>query len=199
MAILLQPLSGTTTVRNQFLQPLHELHTQALTLRKCPVESDWDWLQKGVERVLANVRSGRDFLQTFQAFWEQPMAVGPYFDKLASPRRLAMVAECSALLRQRVAASRASGLAEFTALDAFEIYAGDGHYLAAATHDPLRGETHWPTGHFFALNLKDQSLFPLVLADLVARKKEHDIRALERQNVAPLRQGAGKGRKVIWV
>ena len=77
MAILLEPLSGTTTVRNQFLQPLHELHTQALTLRKCPVESDWDWLQKGVERVLANVRSGRDFLQTFQAFWGQPMAVGP--------------------------------------------------------------------------------------------------------------------------
>ena len=38
-----------------------------------------------------------------------------------------------------------------------------------------------------------------MLADLVARKKEHDIRALKRQNVAQLRQGAVKGRKVIWV
>lgn len=31
------------------------------------------------------------------------------------------------------------------------------------------------------------------------RKKEHDLRALKRQSVARLRQGAGKGRKVLWV
>jgi hypothetical protein len=61
------------------------------------------------------------------------------------------------------------------------------------------GGTRWATGHFFALNLKSQSLFPLVLADRVARKKEHDIRALKRQSVAMLRQGAGQGRKVLWV
>jgi hypothetical protein len=81
----------------------------------------------------------------------------------------------------------------------FELYAGDGHYLAHATHDPKQGETPWPTGHFFALNLKSQSRFPLVLADLVARKQEHDLRALKRQSVAQLRQGAGTGRKVLWV
>ena len=60
-------------------------------------------------------------------------------------------------------------------------------------------ETRWPTGHFFGLNLKSQSLFPLALADLAGRKKEHDARALKRQSVAWLRQGAGKGRKVLWV
>jgi predicted transcriptional regulator len=38
-----------------------------------------------------------------------------------------------------------------------------------------------------------------VLADLAGRKKEHDLRALKRQSVAQLRQGAGKGRKVLWV
>ena len=87
----------------------------------------------------------------------------------------------------------------FAALAPFDLYAGDGHYLEHATHDPMLGETHWPTGHFFALNLRSQSLFPLTLADLAGRKKEHDLRALKRQSVAQLRQGAGKGRKVLWV
>jgi hypothetical protein len=200
MAIPLSPLSGASSeVRTQFLQPLHVAYHHATTIRQCPAESDWDWLTKGVDRVLSNVRSGRDFLQTFQMFWSREVQVGPYFETLASPRRLSMVAECSALLRRRVDALRPSPLSQFEALTSFELYAGDGHYLEHATHDPMQGETHWPTGHFFALNLKSQSLFPLVLADLAQRKKEQDLRALKRQSVAMLRQGAGKGRKVMWV
>lgn len=200
MAIPLSPLSGASSeVRTQFLQPLHVAYHHATTIRQCPAESDWDWLTKGVDRVLSNVRSGRDFLQTFQMFWSREVQVGPYFETLASPRRLSMVAECSALLRRRVDALQPSPLSQFEALTSFELYAGDGHYLEHATHDPMQGETHWPTGHFFALNLKSQSLFPLVLADLAQRKKEQDLRALKRQSVAMLRQGAGKGRKVMWV
>jgi hypothetical protein len=200
MATTLSSLPGISSeVRHQFLAPLSAVYDQATTRRSCPVESDWDWLTKGVERVLANVRSGRDFLQTFQRFWSRELQVGPYFETLASPRRLGMVAECSTLLRHRVDALRASPLATLAALATFDLYAGDGHYLEPATHDPKQGETHWSTGHFFALNLKSQSLFPLVLADLAGRKKEHDLRALKRQSVAQLRQGAGKGRKVLWV
>jgi len=197
---MLSPLPGTSSeVRHQFLEPLRAIYAQATTIRQCPAESDWDWLTKGVDRVLSNVRSGRDFLQTFQIFWQREVQVGPYFETLASARRLGMVAECSALLRRRVDALRVSPLAEFESRAPFALYAGDGHYLEHATHDPMQDETHWPTGHFFALNLKSQSLFPLVLADLAERKKEHDVRALKRQSVAMLRQGAGKGRKVMWV
>jgi len=200
MVTMLSPLPGTSSeVRHQFLEPLRAIYAQATTIRQCPAESDWDWLTKGVDRVLSNVRSGRDFLQTFQIFWQREVQVGPYFETLASARRLGMVAECSALLRRRVDALRVSPLAEFESLAPFALYAGDGHYLEHATHDPMQDETHWPTGHFFALNLKSQSLFPLVLADLAERKKEHDVRALKRQSVAMLRQGAGKGRKVMWV
>jgi hypothetical protein len=199
MAILQPPLSGTSEVRNQFLEPLRAVFAHATTLRNCPAESDWDWLTKGVDRVLSNVRSGRDFLQSFQMFWPRELQVGPYFEALASERRLGMVAECSGLLRRRVDARRRSPLSQFESLDSFDLYAGDGHYLEHATHDPMLGETRWPTGHFFALNLKSQSLFPLVLADLAGRKKEHDVRALKRQSVTMLRQGAGKGCKVLWV
>ena len=192
MAILPSPLSGTSSaVRHPFLEPLRAVYDQATTLRNCPAESDWDWLTKGVDRVLSNVRSGRDFLQTFQMFWRREIQVGPYFETRASPQRLGMVAACSAWRRRRVEALRPSPLSTFESLASFDLQAGDGHYLEHATHDPLQGETRWPTGPFFALNLKSQSLFPLVLADLVERKKEHDLRALKRQSVARLRQGAG--------
>jgi hypothetical protein len=146
MAILLSPLSGTSEVRNQFLKPLRAVYDQATTWRKCPAESDWDWLTKGVERVLSNVRSGRDFLQTFQMFWPRELQVGPYFEALARARRLGMVAECSALLRRRVAACRRSPLAQFEALDLFDLYAGDGHCLEHATHDPMIGATRGRCG-----------------------------------------------------
>ena len=99
MAIHPSSLSGTSAVRNQFLQPLTAVFSQGTARRKWPVESDWDGLLKGVDRVISNGRSGRDFLQTFQMFWPQPMPVGPYFETLASERRLAMVAECSTRLR----------------------------------------------------------------------------------------------------
>lgn len=200
MAITPSSLPGTSSeVRHLFLEPLRAVFLHATTIRQCPAESDWDWLTKGVDRVLSNARSGRDFLQSFQMFWRREVQVGPYFETLASPRRLSMVADCSALLQRRVDALRCSPLSQFESLASFDLYAGDGHYLEAATHDPMQGETRWPTGHFFALNLKSQSLFPLVLADLAQRKKEHDVRALKRQSVAMLRQGAGKGRKVLWV
>ena len=74
MAITLSPVSGTSEVRNQFLEPLRRVYDHATTRRNCPAESDWDWLTKGVDRVLSNVRSGRDFLQTFQMFWRREPA-----------------------------------------------------------------------------------------------------------------------------
>jgi Transposase DDE domain len=191
--------SGTSAVRNQFLEPLLTVYDQATTRRQCGAQSDWDWLTKGVDRVLSTARSGRDFLQSFQMFWSRELQVGPYFETLSSARRLMMVAECSALLRSRVDDLRKSSLDAFPSLAGFDLYAGDGHYLVHATHELAVAGTYWPTGHFFALNLKSQSLFPLVLADRAGRKKEHDLRALKRQSVALLRQGAGKGRKVLWV
>src|SRR5580658_10883524 len=193
------PTPGTSEVRHQFLAPLQSAYDRTITRWQCPVESDWAGLLKGVERVLSVGRSGRDFLQIFGLSWPQPMAVGTYFETLDSRRRLVMVVECAQHLRQQVELARSSPLSAYAQLDDFEVYAGDSHYLEAATHDVTHAGTAWPTGHFFALNLKSQSLFPLTLADQTERKMEQDARALKRQSVAQLRQGAGKGRKVLWV
>lgn len=183
-------------IRDEFLKPLEQIFPQLESKRKCQGQSDEDWIRQGIWRVLTASRSGRDFIQTFLPLIKTH---GIYFNRLASDRRLSAVVECSQKLRAQVDQMFPSELAQFDSLKDFEIYAGDGHYLEHATHDGCVGETYWPTGHFFALNIKSQSLFPLELADFQSRKKEHDQRALKRQSVKILRQGAGNGRKVIWV
>ena len=39
----------------------------------------------------------------------------------------------------------------------------------------------------------------LTVADQIERKKEHEMRALKRQTADTLRQGAAKGRKVLYI
>jgi hypothetical protein len=70
-----------------------------------------------------------------------------------------------------VDALRLAALSQFESLAAFALHAGDAHHTKPATRDPLIGETYWPTGHLVALDLKSQSLFPSVLADLTERKR----------------------------
>ena len=39
----------------------------------------------------------------------------------------------------------------------------------------------------------------LTVADQIERNKEHEMRALKRQTADTLRQGAAKGRKVLYI
>jgi hypothetical protein len=106
--------------------------------------------------------------------------------------------------------------AAFKCLDDFDLYAGDGHFVAAASHDkaaPRKNATQdqalgrtaaftstkYATGHLYSLDLRSHCMTHLSVSDQVQRKKEHDMRALKRQNIQSLRQGAGKGRKVLYV
>jgi hypothetical protein len=106
MATTLSSLPGTfSEMRTMFLEPLRAGCRHATTIRRCPAESDWGWPTKGVDRVLSNLRSARDLLQTFQTFWSREVQVGPCFEAPASQRRLRMVGlmsrreRCMGLLR----------------------------------------------------------------------------------------------------
>jgi hypothetical protein len=92
--------------------------------------------------------------------------------------------------------------ARFQELDDFDIYAGDGHYHHAASHDvkpTQEGEQTIATGHFFRLDLRSHHLGYIELSEPRAgKKKEHDITILKRATTAALRNGAAKGRRVIY-
>jgi hypothetical protein len=101
---------------------------------------------------------------------------------------------------QKEASLLPDALAQFRALDGFEVHAGDGHFHAAAAHDPRDSEGRkQPTGHLFMLDLRTHLLGHLTVGDQDARLKEHDMRGLKRTELSALRMGAATGRKVIVV
>lgn len=193
--------------------------------RKCIQCPDEDWLQAGVWRCLAEQHSGRAFLQTNALVLPNLPEVVPYFDSLASQRRLALLWQASDALYDRLArlSKVADPFARHSELEEFWLFAGDGHYHEAAAHDPrvLGAGDLWPkpppgktkpmdrkreepagtkyaVGHFFALNLRNHLMRHLVVADQEERRKEHDLRALKGLTRGQLRMGAPKATKVLY-
>jgi hypothetical protein len=181
------------TLRETLFAPLDALAERCASFRHCPVLSDDAWLRLGVTRALHDQPSGRGFLQQIGPQLPHCLPLGHSFEELKSPRRLQLCQEANAVVAWLLTDDPFAGL---TALADFDLYASDGHWHGAAIHDqPLDGARH-AVGHFFCLNLRTQALHHLTAAQ---RKKEHDMHALKRLDLANLRLGAPKGRKVIHV
>ena len=125
-----------------------------------------------------------------------------FFETLKSKRRLRLCQEISSALYEKTRKSNcvSDPFARHVELDGYDIFAGDGHYHAAAAHDQKKTGKKYPIQHFFSADLRSHALRHLTLADTVgSRKREHDIHALKRLDIGALRQSAPKGRKVIYV
>ena len=163
----------TLNFAESFFAPARTHLGQAPSARICPELSDDQWLLLGVRRVLEDRPTGRGFLQHLLAAGLAAPATSHFFATLKSARRLALIAEVSHGLARSLPALGADFWGGVPELEGFEIQAGDGHFHAAAAHDTA--------------------------ADQVERKKEHDMHALKRLPMDALRQGAAKGRKVLYV
>jgi hypothetical protein len=189
--------SAPSTLKDRFLAPLFTVMDRVASGRKCPVFTDSQWLLGGVRRVLDSFDSGRDFLQRFS---EIGGSLSGYFDTLKSDRRLQFVTDLEREICKEMGRALPDQLSQgIPQLDGFEVYLGDGHFHTHATHDDADEDTKYAVGHFYGLNLRTKALFHLTCADQENRKKENDIRALKRLEIAELKQGAPKGKKVIWV
>jgi len=72
-------------------------------------------------------------------------------------------------------------LKDYSELDGYDIYAGDGHYHSASVHDIKTDGKKYPTLHFYSLDLRTHGLNHMTVADTKDnRKTEHDMRALKR-------------------
>ncbi len=196
------PASGSTSAFTlDFFAPLLDLLDGAENQRVCPELPDEHWLQLGVRRTLDDHPSGRAFLQHLALCGVEVPELSHFFETLKSARRLALVTELSAGLAASLPPLPGDGWSCVPELAGFDLYAGDGHFHAAAAHDRRDGQDGCKdaVGHFFALNLRSHALGHLTAADQAARRKEHDMRALKRLGIPSLRQGAAKGRKVFYV
>ena len=161
-------------------------------------------------------QSGRDFLQDLADRHQTEILRTTFFESLKSKRRLALLGEILAQMQVHMRRSLPDPFAAFKCLEDFDLYAGDGHFIAAASHDkaaprksPTKKKslgrtaaftaTKYATGHLYALCLRSHCVTHLTVSDQVERKKEHDMRALKRQDILAMRQGAAKGRKVLYI
>jgi hypothetical protein len=204
-------------IRTEFFKPLFEFFDTAKHRRNCPALDDSLWLEAGVRRCLGIFQSGRDFLQQLADQRDTRVLISTFFESLKSKRRLLLVDEILGQVRNRMRRELPDPFACHKCLDDFDIHAGDGHFIAAASHDKAKprkdpsaalapsaattrvAATKYATGHLYTLDLRSHGMNHLTVADQIERNKEHEMRALKRQTAGTLRQGAAKGRKVLYI
>ncbi len=191
----------TQTVMDRLIQPLSGLFNQCKHSRKCKTISDEKWIELGLTRTILKESTGIAFLQKLIDSGKTLIKKSLFFESLKSKRRLDFCKELGGLLYNKIRTTHLENdlLSEFSCLNGYDIYAGDGHYHAAAAHDPFKGGKKYAVLHFYSLDLRSHALKQLIQADTTGdRKKEHDMRALKRLSINELRQNAPNGRKVIY-
>jgi hypothetical protein len=181
-------------VNDAFFQPIDSLVAASPHHRPCPDLTDQLWLRLGIHRVLERVESGRAFLQEHGPRFNDPTSRSNYFDALASERRRDMVGDVNlALIAQMQLPDRLSHIPE---LAKYECFALDGHWHAAATHDPRHEEKKMAVGHFYSLDLRGHQLRHLAVGEGL---HEHDMSVLKRLKPLGLRQSVPKGKRVLII
>ncbi|MEI7728076.1 MAG: transposase [Verrucomicrobiota bacterium] len=185
-----------STVYNNFAKPALQCVADCPAFRVCPELSDSAWVSLGLQRAIHESATGRAFLQTHGADLESCPDLSHYFHTLKSARRLRLLQEVNQRFAGDLKAGLPDELAGFPQLDNFDVYAGDGHWHQAASHEPRLDAKIYATGHFYALDLRRRTLARLATAQ---GKKEHDLHALKRLTKAMLRHCAPVGRQVLYV
>lgn len=187
------------SVLDFFFRPLHRVLDHASNVRICPEITDRDWFEIGLARVVGSFSSGRDFLSQSASAKVTEIDKGLFFEALKSARRLRLCVEVATGIHRDMQKTVPDRLADaIPSLDGFDVYAGDGHWHAAAAHDAPRGGKKRAVGHLYGLDLRHNALVHLQMAD-EAKLHENDMAALKRTKIDALRQGAPKGRNVLWI
>jgi hypothetical protein len=186
-----------------FLEPLHQAMGGSFTTRNCPVIDDHDFAVLCVQRVLQSSKSGRDFLQCHGMPYLPGLNRPNYFKSLGSNRRRDLMIRLAAAMRdQHLPGLRAHDdtLSAIPELNGWEVWAGDGHGIAHATHDPRNAKDAYLAVHaIYKLDLRTNWVDFVDLVPPTERGREHELKTLKRQDKEQLRCGAGKGRQVLMV
>ena len=145
-----------TTVDEAFFEPALRLaRDYCRQSRELEGLSDEEFLRAGIQRVLGQADSGRDFLQSRQDKGEQ-LARSTWFDALRSKRRGAMVAEVATRSYEiftRYLTGR-DWLGAFPELKDRAVWAIDGHQIAHASHAATAAKDEYvPVGELYGMCL----------------------------------------------
>lgn len=185
------------TVNDAFLHPLDGLVAASPHHRPGLAYADEAWLRLGLQRVLEDVPSGRAFLQEHAPrFPDAATGRSNYFHANSSPHRLALLRDVNQAFLARAAETLPDRLADLPGLALYDVFALDGHWHRAATHDARHDGAKMPVGHFYSLDLRRHTLRHLAVGEGL---HEHDMSILKRLKPAGLRHDVPKGRRVLLV
>jgi len=161
----------------------------------------------GLERVLGDHRSGCAFVQSRVLRDLSNVSKSHYFESCKSSRRYRHLASLSTDFthsHSQLALKANDLFAEVPALSKtlknFHLYAGDGHFHAASSHDKRdQSGVKNAVGHLYSLNLRNGFLSHLALGSDGTNKKPNDMGVLKKLDIKTLRQGAKKGQKVLYI
>ena len=198
---ILMPLNTNmnATVHEFFYEPLQTALVGATNGRKCHGLSDDDFLEAGVGRCTDDSKSGRAWIQKIQSMM-MAITVGGFFDSLKSGRRLKLVKEVAHLVRGRLdneAPLHDDPFASHSEMSNFAVYAADGHYHGASSHENLIEGERQAVGHLFAMNLRTQSMHHLSSVPIKTKKSEHEISTLKKMDADAIRMGEPTKRQLI--
>lgn len=194
------------SLKDKLFAPLLSALSRARKFRICSGYSDNEHLSSGIQRVLENVSSGREWVQSLQLKFNLNLSVSNFFSALRSSRRKELVEEISIDVRtqtdQSICHQKSDPLAAHPELTGFAVYASDGHSHKASAHEtPIQGKKRAPT-HIYTCNLRSHSLAHTALTNTdlsKGKKKEHEISTLKQIEAKGFRMGEAKGIKVIQV
>jgi hypothetical protein len=203
--MLITPI--VSSVFSHFISPLVSSLLDSKDQYRCRVVDDFQWISSGISRVLGEDRSGCAFVQKLLLSGMGCISKGHYFESLKSTRRYRNLLDISSRFTRSQASDAlrrndlfGKGNVANRYLKDFHIYAGDGHFHAAAAHDARDNkDIKNAVGHLYSLNLRNGLLSHLALGSDGTAKKPHDMGVLKKLEVDALRQGAGVGEKVLYI
>jgi len=142
------------TLETHFYKPLDLALDRAPNTRHCKEYSDTMFLRTGVGRIVQAAKSGREWVQLVQALGVICVSVGNFFEAIKSKRRLRLLEEIDSDVRSQanayVCQHDKNPLAQFPELEAFEIYASDGHSHGCSAHEEPILEKKRAINHIFS-------------------------------------------------
>ena len=184
-----------------FFAPLREVMNDCVKTRSCHAIEDLSFVLLTVSRVIQSCASGRDFIQTHGIPTVPKLKVGNYFKSLSSQRRLSLITSAheamTAHLRPNLLETH-DLLASIPELNDWEVWTGDGHAIAHATHDERNEKgAHSAVHAIYKLDLRTSWAGFVDLVEPTAKGTEAEITTLKKLDKNVLRCGATKGRSTL--
>jgi hypothetical protein len=147
-------------------QNLHDLFTSQINhhlhniRRNCSSLSDELFIRSGIERVISQNKTGREFLQRCEEMFDIRIPRATFSDAMHSPRRLDIVSQVSLLiyksLEQELVSDKIDFLQEFKEIEGYDIHSVDGHYIEHSSHTQKDSKNKlYASGNLYALNMRN--------------------------------------------